>query len=130
MINVYPLPVEITDVIDSFFPSVYSQIDKCKVMEYMPSTLIGLAEHYLLGDRVSQSEIKLVPIHFKWMGLFYTLNEMDRLFLSIQLCETVRRYRGEFKLILEEMEVHNALEGNYPKLYMSDDYNHICIQGD
>lgn len=129
MINVYPLPIEITDIIGDFFPRVYGQIDKDRIMEYFPSTLVGLAEHYLLEDQITRDDVKLIPVHFKWMGLFYTLDEMERLFLSIQLCETVRRYRKEFMLILEEIEIHIQLTGVYPTLMMTDDHNHLCVRG-
>lgn len=129
-INMHPIPIEVSDVIDCFFPRVYGYIDKDTILDYMGHTILGLATHYLTDQsELTCNDIKIVPTHFKWMGMYYTADEMERLYLSIQLCETVRRYSGEFRLMLESIDEYTTWHGKPPTIKMMSDVNHILIEG-
>lgn len=126
-LTLYPIPVEVSDVIGNFFPRVYGYIDQPRVLEYLTYTIVGLAEYYLDTRSGTPDDIKLVPIHFKWMSDFYTLDELERLFLSIQLCETVRRYADEFNMILQDTLHYKLTCNREPRLSMAGTMDHILL---
>lgn len=126
-LSLYPIPVEISDVVGNYFPRVYAYIDQPQVLAHLVHTIVGLAEYYLDKRPSTPDDIKLVPIHFKWMSEYYTLDELERLFLSIQLCETVRRYAGEFTMLLQDIRDYQITYDREPTLTMAGTMDHILL---